>query len=516
VNVTAASGIRFLHSFGDDRMSNIIEASGSGCAFFDYNNDGWMDLYAVNGGYLPALNDSAADGRHRGATDHLYRNNQDGTFTDVTEQAGCGDAGYGMACTSGDIDNDGYQDIFVSNYGRSTLYHNQGNGTFADITLAAGTVDTLSGMGCALLDFDDDGFLDLYVGNYLDFDPGYRLYYAADEFPGPLAYPGQRDLLFRNNGDLTFTEVNTSAGVRNDGRAMGVAAADYDNDGWVDLYVANDAMENYLYHNDGDGTFTNVAPRTGVALSANGDASSSMGGDWGDYDNDGDLDLIVPDMAFNNLYENLGNGLFDDVTAAAGIAEVSGQFISWSGHFADFDNDGWLDMLISTGDAHRLDTMEPLLLVNTAGPNGKRVFRDQAGGWGAWFLEKSVARGVAVADYDNDGDLDFFMVNLDRPSELIRNDGGNRNHWLMLDLIGTHSNRDALGARVTVRVGDLRQIREKRSASGYLSQSDPRLHFGLGETMRVDEVEIRWPRGTIQRLTDVQTDRILSVQEPSP
>lgn len=514
VDVTEESGIRFMHSFGDDEMSNIIESAGSGCAVLDFDGDGWMDIYLVNASYLPVLNDPSPDARHVDAANALYRNNGDGTFTDVTEEAGVGDTGYGMACVVGDIENDGDSDIFVTNFGRNTLYRNEGNGSFVDITLQAGVGDTLAGIGCTFLDFDKDGFLDLYVGNYLEFDPEYRLYYAADEFPGPLAYMGQQDFLYRNNGDGTFTDVTESAGVLNEGRAMGVSAGDYDGDGWGDVLVANDAMENYLYRNKGDGTFEDVALDAGVAFSANGDASSSMGADFGDFDNDGDLDVLIPDMAYNNLYLNMGNGYFDDVTAVTGLAEASGQYVSWSGDLADLDNDGYLDLLISNGDAHRLDTMESMLLTNLPGPRGDRIFRDMTESYGPWFREKSVARGLAVLDFDNDGDLDFVLLNIDQRSQLIRNDGGNSNHWLMVDLIGQSSNRDAIGAQVTIRAGDMLRIEEKRTATGYLSQNDPRLHFGLGEIDVVDELIIRWPNGIVQTLKEISADQLVTIEEP--
>jgi hypothetical protein len=515
IDVTEESGIRFRHSFGDEEMSNIIESAGSGCAVLDYNKDGWIDIYTVNCGYLAFLNDGPVDNSHVGVANRLYRNNGDGTFTDVTEAAGCGDTGYGMACVAGDIDNDGDSDLYITNFGRNTLYRNDGKGSFSDITVESGVGDTLAGIGCVFLDYDKDGLLDLYVGNYLEFDPEYRLYYAADEFPGPLSYLGQPDVLYRNDGDGTFTDVTEAAGVLNDGRAMGISAGDYDNDGWTDIIVANDAMENYLYRNNHDGTFTDVALSAGVAFSANGDASSSMGGDFGDFDNDGDLDLVVPDMSFNNLYLNLGNGYFDDVTAAVGLAEASGQFVSWSGDFADFDNDGYLDLLISNGDAHRLDTMETMLLMNVSGPQGTRVFRDFTDRCGPWFRQKSVGRGQAVLDFDNDGDLDFFLLNLDRNSQLVRNDGDNAHHWLLVDLVGTRSNRDGIGSWVVLRAGDLRRIEEKRSATGYLSQNDPRLHFGLGEHEIIDELEIRWPSGAVQKLVTIQADQIMRVEEPA-
>ncbi len=511
VNVTVESNLSFQHSFGDDEMSNIVEATGSGCAFLDYDNDGDLDIYAVNGSFRGEINDPSFSGLV--LSNHLYSNDGNGTFTDVTEHAGVGDRGYGMGCVVGDYDNDGDSDLYVTNYGRNTLYQNRGNGTFADVTEHAGVGDTLWGVGAVFLDYDNDGLLDLYVGNYLEFDPEYRLYYEADEFPGPLSYPGQPDLLYRNNGDGTFTDVTDVAGVRNEGRAMGVLASDTNDDGWVDIFVANDAMENYLYRNNHDGTFSEVAFESGVAFSEHGDASSSMGGDFADFDRDGDLDLLVPDMVFNSFYRNLGNGFFEDVSAQVGIAEISGQYWSWGGDLFDYDNDGDLDILISNGDGHRLDTQEELFLANVPGPSGGHVFRDAAGHSGDFFRHKSVSRGMAVGDYDSDGDLDVFLLNLDQPSILLRNDGGNRNHWLMLRLVGTKSNRDAVGARVTVRAGELIQVEERRNATSYLSQNDPRLHFGLGDRDRVDEVRVRWPAGGTQRLTDITADQILTIVE---
>jgi hypothetical protein len=515
VDVTASSGIHFRHSFGDDVMSNIVESTGSGCAFLDYNGDGFVDVYAVNGCYLDEINDPEYAGVDRaGLVNHLYHNNGDGTFEDVTASAGVGDTGYGMGCVVGDYDNDNDADLFVTNYGRDVLYRNNGDGTFADVTSDAGVGSELWGVGAVFLDYDNDSFLDLYVGNYLEFDPEYRLYYEADEFPGPLAYPGVGDVLYHNNGDGTFTDVTKSAGVVNEGRGMGVLSSDYNGDGWADVFVANDAMENYLYRNNGDGTFSEVGAESGVAFSAHGDAASSMGGDFADYDLDGDLDLLVPDMVFNAFYRNMGGGVFDDVSAGVGLAEISGQYWSWGGDMFDYDNDGDQDIIISNGDGHRLDTQEELFLANAPGPRGERVFSDMAGQSGEFFRHKSVSRGMAVGDYDNDGDLDVFILNLDQPSVLLRNDGGNRNHWLMVRLTGTRSNRDGVGARVTVRAGDLTLVEERRTGTSYLSQNDPRLHFGLGGRERVDAVIVRWPSGVTQKLDGVGIDKIITVVEP--
>ncbi|MFH1570037.1 MAG: CRTAC1 family protein [Gemmatimonadota bacterium] len=515
-DVTAESGIRFEHSFGDREMSSILEATGSGCLFFDYDGDGRLDLYAVNGAYLAGISNPEEEPAAP-YTNRLYRNLGGGRFADVTAGSGAGDPGYGMAGVAGDYDNDGRPDLFVTNYGRNTLYRNGADATFTDVTAAASVGDTLWGVGATFLDYDRDGDLDLFVGNYLEFDPGYQLYYAADNFPGPLSYPGQPDVLYRNEGNGTFADVTAAAGVANRGRAMGVAAADYDGDGWTDLFVANDAMANYLYHNRGNGAFEDVGLLSGVAFSSSGDKSSSMGGDFGDFDHDGDLDLFVPDMAYNNFYVQLDGTRFDDATAALGIAEASGQYVSWSGNFLDYDNDGWADLFISNGDAHHLEhTQEALLLANRAAPDGRRVFADVSGGAGPFFYHRCVSRGAAAADYDDDGDLDLFVVHLDQPSMLLRNDGGNARHWVQVALRGSRSNREGYGARVRLRAGDLVQVAEKLNAAGYLSQGDPRLHFGLGEATAVDTLQVRWPSGATQELTGIVADQVVSLQEPTP
>jgi len=512
-DVTEHAGVAFTHSFGDDDMSSILEATGSGCLFFDYDADGLVDLYAVNGRYLPGISEPE-EAPDLELTNHLFRNIDGARFADVTVAAAVGDTGYGMACIAGDYDNDGATDLYVTNYGANALYHNDGKGAFADVTAVAGVGDTLWGVGTTFLDYDNDGDLDLFVGNYLEFDPEYRLYYAADKFPGPLSYPGQPDVLYRNNGEGSFTIVSAAAGVLNDGRAMGVVAADYDLDGHIDLFVANDAMGNYLYHNRGDGTFEDVALYSGVAFSASGDKSSSMGGDFGDFDNDGDFDLLVPDMAYNNFYVNGGAGEFEDATAALGIAEVSGQYVSWNGDFFDYDNDGDLDLFISNGDAHHLEhTHEALLLANEPAPDGRR-FVDVSGQSGDFFYTRCVSRGSAAGDYDNDGDLDIFILHLDQPSMLLRNDGGNSGHWLAVELEGTRSNRDAFGTLLRLRVGGTVQLAEKLNASGYLAQNDPRVHFGLGPADIIDTLEVRWPSGARQHLTAVPADQVLTLREP--
>jgi enediyne biosynthesis protein E4 len=514
-NVTEKSHIQFQHSFGEQKLSSILEATGSGGVWFDYNNDGLLDLYVLSGRYLDGVTDhSKADGKE--ATNHLYRNNGDGTFTDVTAQAGVPGKGFAMGVTAGDYDNDGYEDLFITNWGSAILYHNNGDGTFTDVTEKAGVQNNHFGVGAAFVDYDRDGRLDLFVGNYLKFDPhAKRLYYTADAFAGPLDYEGEGNRLFHNNGDGTFTDVSEHAGVANPvGRAMGVAVGDFDNDGWPDIYVANDQMESYLYHNNHDGTFTNVALEQNVAYGTNGDTPSAMGPIFTDYDNDGALDIFVSDMRYHRLFRNsAAEKFFTDTTAESGVAHMSGQYVGWGDASFDFDNDGWKDLFVVNGGLHWLVPMEDLLLRN----NGNGTFTDVSEDAGPYFKEKKVGRGAAFADYDNDGWMDAFIVVLGGKGILLHANppaANVRNHWLTLKLTGTKSNRDAFGARIEAVAGDLHQTVENCPQSGYLSQNDPRPHFGLGSHAEVDVLTIRWPGGTVQTLQHVKADQILRVTEP--
>jgi hypothetical protein len=514
-DVTEKSGINFKHSFGEQKLSSIMEATGSGCAWFDYNNDGLLDLYVVSGRYLEGVTKfSKPDGVE--ATNHLYRNNGDGTFTDVAAQAGVGGKGFGMGVTVGDYDNDGYEDIYVTNWNSSILYHNNGNGTFTDVTAKAGVDNPHFGVGASWFDYDRDGKLDLYVGNYLQFDPdAKRLYFTADAFPGPLDYEGTPDRLFHNNGDGTFTDVSHKAGIDNPaGRAMGVTVGDFDNDGWDDVYVANDTMESYMYHNNHDGTFTNVASDVNTAFGANGEATSAMNPIFGDYDNDGWPDLFVSDMRYHRLFHNPGaQGFWLDTTVETGVAQVSGQYVAWGDGFFDFDNDGWKDLYVVNGGLHWLIPMEDSLLRN----NGDATFTDVSNQAGSYFKFKKVGRGACFADYDNDGYIDAFIMVLGGKGILLHNTPppvGKRNHWLTIKLIGTKSNRDGFGARLEAMAGDLHQYGEAVSENGYLSQGDPRPHFGLGQHTEVDKLVIHWPSGIDQTLEHVKADQILTVTEP--
>jgi hypothetical protein len=517
-DVTVASGIDFIETIGDREMSNIVESSGVGCGFLDYDGDGWLDIFMVNGCWLEGLSDPKLNPESReklaSATNRLYRNRRDGTFEDVTVRAGFTHPAYGMGVVVADYDSDGDADIYVTNYGPNHLYRNNGDGTFTDVSRQAGVDDKGFGTGTLFFDYNRDGWLDLYLGNYLDYDPNYRLYYAPDAFPGPLDYSGQQDKLYRNNGDGTFTDVTQLSGIdiQPTGRAMGVGGFDYDGDGRLDIFVANDAMENFLYRNNGDGTFENKALAGGVAFGQHGDATAAMGVEIGDYDNDGRFDVFVPDMTYSCLYHGIGRGFFDDQAAKCGIAQAMGQFTGWGAVFADYNLDGRLDLYVSTGDAHHLEPHEDVLLLGSEGGR----FVDVSESAGECMAQKQVGRGAAGGDFDNDGDIDVLVTNLnDRPA-LLRNDTlrGDR-HWLMVALVGEPPNRDAIGAVVRMETGTLRQMRQRMSGGSYLSQHDPRLHFGLGDLAKVDRLEVTWPDGSKSMMQDVRPDQLLTVRQSS-
>ncbi len=510
-DITREAGITFTHSFGDDELSNIVESAGVGVALADYNGDNYLDIYFVNGAFNPEINHPKGRGLAGKLRNKLYKNQGDGTFIDVTEATGTGDEGYGMAALFADIDNDGDQDLYITNYGPNKLYLNNGDGTFSDVTEAAGVGCKLWSLGATFLDYDRDGWLDLYVGNYLQYDPNYKNYYAGDAFPGPLAYAGQADILYHNNGDGTFEDVTKKAGVFNpQGRAMGVGSADIDNDGYMDIYVANDAMENFLFHNNGDGTFSNIALFSGTGFGQNGEATSAMSPEFGDMDLDGLLDILVPDMGYSSLFINSGKGYFSEISSKSGLAAACGQYTSWSGNFFDFDGDSLLDILLTNGDSHFYEPEEDLLLLGV----GERKLRDMSLLLGKDFQQKNMGRGSAVGDIDNDGDLDIVITNLNGNPVLYRSDTGDDYHWLQISLIGTNSNRDAIGTRVKVTTPDGTQIRDVVSSSGYLSQSDRRLHFGLGIYKSADKIEIIWPNGKTDELINIMSNQAITYKEP--
>lgn len=520
-DATAETGIAFHHTDGSSGKRYIVETVASGLATFDYDGDGWIDIYFINGRPLPgAPPDPAAKNR-------LYRNRGNFHFEDVTEKARVADAGYGLGVAIGDYDNDGRPDIYVSNFGPKKLYRNNGDGTFSDVSDAAGVTDgNKVGAGAAFLDIDGDGNLDLYVANYLDFD--FKKYVpkvinGLHVYPGPLEFNPVQDVLFRNNGDGTFADITRQAGIEGHlGTGMGMVCADYDNDGDTDIFVLSDVMPNLLFENDGTGHFAERGLPAGFAYDGSGQVKGSMGVDCADYDNDGRLDLFVTSYAadYPALLKNLG-GRFEDVTLRTGAAEGSFQHVKWGCGLVDFDNDGFRDIFMGCG--HLLDNAElaepgavykttNLLLRNMG--NGKFVnVSDQCG---LSAMGKHTARGVAFDDLDNDGAADMVIVNSREPPTVLRNMYyalGGKNHWLQIELRGVKTNRDAVGARVKVVAGDLVQIDEKHSGRGYQSHFGSRLHFGLGKHSRADRIEVHWIGGGVEVLENVPVDRRLVIRE---
>ena len=515
-DVTAELGITFRHSNGESGRKYFIEPIGSGVALFDFDNDADLDIYFVNGSDLPGMTSLIPP------TNRLYRN--DGSiFTDVTDRASVGDVGYGLGCCVGDYDNDGFTDLYVTNYGRNVLYHNNGDGTFTDVTAAAGIGGNRFSSGCAFVDVDRDGYLDLYVVNYVQFQPGTNPLCTRQGIPTyctPEALLGAADVLYYNNGDGTFGDVSAQVGIGiANGKGLGIVCGDVDNDGDVDIFVANDTTPNFLYLNEsGAGIkMTEDALFAGVALSEEGRAYSGMGANLGDFDNDGYLDIVITNFQdqTNSLYHNAQVGFFDEMSFAKGIGERSLPYLAWGVDFTDFNNDGWLDLFIANG--HLDDNIATIDPIGTyAQPN--QLFLNNRGGNFSEFPDLAVAqqrvsRGAAFGDLDNDGDVDVVVSNLKDTPTLLRNDSGNAARWLVVKLIGTHCNRDAIGARVTLVSGDLTQLREVKSGSSYLSQSSLDLHFGLGDASSVDTLKVRWLCGNVQILRGVETNQRLVVTE---
>jgi hypothetical protein len=519
-DITARSGIKFKHTFSPDKKY-ILESMSGGVALFDYDNDGWLDVYFVN---APTV------AQPTGARSELWRNNGDGTFSDVTDKAGVGNAGWGMGVVAGDFDNDGWQDLYVTCFGANRLYRNNGNGTFTDVAAKAGVTDARWSTGAAFGDYNNDGWLDLFVANYVDLkldalpEFGKGKYCTFQSLPvqcGPQGLRGAGDSLFRNNGDGTFTDVSQQAGVA-DAQGLfglGVAWSDFNEDGWIDLYVANDTGANYLYQNKGKGTFAEIGLLAGVALSEDGKGQASMGVAIGDYDHRGKMNLFVTNFSdeYNAFYRHEKDLTFSDVSYATQTGKASLPYVGWGCGLFDYDNDGWLDLLAVNGHVYP-QLAEAKLKIAYA--QRKLFYRNQRNGTfaettaGEALQQPSVSRGAAFGDLDNDGDVDIVINNLDGAPTVLRNDGGNQQNYLVIDLVGSSkSNRSAFGARVKVTAGELVQVAERRSGGSYLSHNDARLHFGLAQRAKVDSIEVWWPRGTTEKFTNLAANTFIRLTE---
>jgi hypothetical protein len=528
VDVTAKLGIHFQQRASKTSKKYLLETMGSGVAVFDYDNDGRLDIFFANGARIddPMPKGSIPQKDGPSYSNRLYHQRPDGTFEDVTEKAGLAGSGYSTGVAVGDYDNDGFDDLFVAGYGHSTLYHNNGDGTFTDVTATAGVAGSGWATSAAWVDYDNDGRLDLVVARYMvwDFDDiycghreeGFRSYCHPDLFKP------ESVLLYHNDGNGKFTEVSHKAGIDKPGKGLGLAIADFDHDGWMDIFLANDSIPEFLFHNKGDGTFEEVGLPSGAALDGGGATFAGMGVDFEDYNNDGWPDVVITDLANQKyaLYANAGDGSFDYTTLTTGLGAISLLHSGWGIRFLDYDNDGWKDLFIVQ--SHVMDTIEvnephlrylesPLLLWND---HGKR-FADVSAESGEVFQQKWAARGMAVGDLDNDGRVDVVVNSLDGPAWVLHNETPEQNHWIILKLVGVKSNRDGIGAQVKLSTAAGSQYATVTTTGSYQSSSDKRLHFGLGKETSVSRVEIRWPSGTSQVLSDLKADQILTVTESS-
>ena len=532
VNVAKESGLKAATIFGGAHKNKyLLETTGCGVAFYDYDNDGWLDIFLVNGTRLEGFPPGQAP------TNRLFKNNRDGTFTDVTAKAGLAHSGWGQGVCIGDYDNDGFEDLFVAYFGKNALYHNNGDGTFTDVTERAGVAGNGKrwNSGCAFVDYDRDGKLDLFVANYIDLDlatapvpeSGPCLYKGVMVACGPPGLNGGKNILFRNNGDGTFTDVSQNSGIleANGTYGLGVLTGDFDNDGWPDIYVANDSAPSALYQNQKNGKFVDIALEAGCALSADGKPQAGMGVSAADYDLDGNLDIVKTNFAGDtpSLYHNLGRATFEDATFPAGLGKHT-QYLGWGCGFFDFDNDGWPDILICNGhvypEVEQLRTeagyeQRKLLYRNLR--NGK--FEDISESAGPGISVPSASRGCAFGDFDNDGDVDFVVNCVNDVPQLVRSDSSLDNAWIKIRTIGTKSNRSGIGARLRCVVempGEARphqQIDEVRSGGSFFSQNDLRVHFGLGRAQKVDRLEIHWPSGVVDTLKDLAVNELVYVKE---
>jgi len=527
-DIAEKAGLTMQNVFGGvDSKNYIIETTGTGVAIFDYDNDGWPDIFIVNGTKLEGFPSG------KGPSNHLYRNNHDGTFSDVTETAGLSATGWGQGVCVGDYDNDGWEDLYVTYYGKNRLYHNQ-QGVFAEVAEKAGVVGSGKawGTGCAFVDYDRDGRLDLMVANYVDFDlttapaPGERatcIWKGVAVMCGPRGLPAAKNILYHNRGDGTFEDVTTKAHIdRTDGHyAFSVSTLDFDEDGWPDIYVACDSTPSILYRNHHDGTFTDVAVTAGAAFNEDGREQAGMGSTIADFNGDGHLDIFKTNFSddTSTLYRNNGDGTFTDATSAAGLGLYT-QYLGWGTMFLDFDNDGWPDLILVNGhvypevDSQHLGSSykEPRILYHN---NGDGTFSDVSSSAGSGITAAASSRGLAVGDLWNDGRISAVDSNMNAPPSLLVNQLRSSNHWIAIRAVGTKSNRDAIGARIRLKTGTRLLVDEVRSGSSYDSNSDMRVHFGLGASAKIDWVEVRWPSGTVERFVNLPVDRIHMVKEGS-
>ena len=519
------SGINFIHTSGKSLQKYLPESTGAGCAFFDYDNDGWMDIYQVNSGPCDFWTPS------KPVRNSLYRNNRDGTFTDVTEKAGVPGGGYGMGVAAGDYDGDGFQDLYVTQYGRSILYHNNGDGTFTDVTEKAGVAAPGWASSAVWFDYDNDGRLDLFVCRFVDFSklkhhvcnaPNIPALAGVNEYCYPRIFDPMPSWLYHNNGDGTFTDVSQRTGIAdNPGKAWGVVATDINNDGFLDLFVANDTTANFIFANRGGKRFEEIGFTAGVAYGPGGKARSGMGVDSADFDQDGWMDLFVTnlDHEFYGLYKNKQDESFEDKASPMGVARASQMMSGWGVKFFDYDNDGDLDLLVANGHPDDLidkinpgvTYSEPLLLFQNTGTGFKNIGDES----GPIFARPMSARGLATGDFDNDGAVDVLISVNDGAPVLLRNNAGRQNNWLGLKLVGKKSNPDAVGARVSYQAGDLRRHQMKVGGGSYLSSHDPRMVLGLGKREKIDWLEVKWPMpgGTTQRFTGLPINRYITIVE---
>jgi enediyne biosynthesis protein E4 len=523
-DITDSAGITFRHVSAPEKKY-IVESIGGGVALFDYDNDGCLDIYFTNALTVGTVTDPHSS---RSA---LYHGNCDGTFTDVTEKSGLAFPGWANGVVAADFDGDGYEDLYVTCLGHNHLYHNNGNGTFTDITAKAGVDDARWSTGAAAADYDKDGALDLFVSNYVDIDLAKLPEFGKNKFCqyrgipvqcGPRGLPGAGDSLFHNNGDGTFTNVSQKAGVSDsEGRyGLGAIWTDVDGDGWPDLFVANDASGNYLYHNNQDGTFTDVGLEAGVAVDQDGVPLGAMGVTVGDYLHSELFGIFVSNFSGEHatLYRHDKPLYFTDVSYASKVAPVSTPYVGWGASFFDYDNDGWPDIIAVNG--HVYPQMENASVGTTYRQRillfhneHDGTFTEVAAESGDALMVPRVSRGVALGDIDNDGDIDVVINNLDGKATILRNDGGNRNNWITIKTVGHGMNRDAIGARVKVVSGDLTQWDEVHTGGSYLSSSDLRLHYGLGKTTKVDVIEVHWPDGKVETVRDVAANFFLTIEE---